>query len=270
MAVVNRTPDSFYDKGATFALDKAVEAVDRAVAAGAEWVDIGGVKFSPDGGDVPGEVELERVLPVVEETVRRHPRTIVSVDTYRVEVARAVLRAGAHVVNDTTGLHDPSLADLVAEHPGAQLIVTHSLAPPRTHLPRPVYADVAGDIAAFLRDRVELALGRGVQPGQIIIDPGHDLNKNTHHTLELTRRLREIAEVGYPLLAAVSNKDFVGESLDRPQGRRLAGSLAAAVFSALEGARILRMHNVAESVDAARMVETIMGWRAPAFTRHNM
>lgn len=270
MAVVNRTPDSFYDKGATYALDAAVAAVDAAAAAGADWVDIGGVKFSPDGGEVPGDVELARVLPVVEATVARHPHLVVSVDTFRADVAEACLAAGAHVVNDTTGLHDPALADLVAAHPHTQLIVTHSLARPRTHYPKPQYADVAGEIAAFLRSRVEVALSRGVRPEQIVIDPGHDLNKNTFHTLELTRRLPEIAAVGYPMLAAVSNKDFVGETLNRPQGERLSGSLAAAVTSVLLGARIVRMHNVRESVDAVHMTEAILGWRRPAYTVHNM
>jgi dihydropteroate synthase len=268
MAVVNRTPDSFYDRGATFALDKAVAAVARAVDEGADWVDIGGVKFSPDDGDVPADVELDRVLPVIRAAVDLG--TVVSVDTFRAEVAQAALEAGAHIVNDTTGLHDLALADLVAARPGTQLIITHSLAPPRTHYPHPSYVDIAGEIAAFLREKVDVALGRGVRPYQIIIDPGHDLNKNTRHTLELTRRLGEIAAVGYPTLAAVSNKDFVGETLDRPQGERLAGSLAAAVVSILNGARIVRMHNVRESVDAVRMTEAIMGWRQPAYTKHNM
>lgn len=270
MAVVNRTPDSFYDQGATFALDKALCAVDQAVAHGADWVDIGGVKFSPDDGEVPAEVELERVLPVVREAARRHPETVISVDTFRAGVAGATLDAGAHVVNDTTGLHDPALADLVAARPHTQLIITHSLAKPRTHFPRPAYTDVVEDVADFLRDRVEVALSRGVRPEQIIIDPGHDLNKNTHHTLELTRRLHEISLIGYPLLAAVSNKDFIGETLDRPPNERLAGSLAAAVFSILQGARIVRMHNVRESVDAVRMTEAVLGWRKPVYTLHNL
>jgi len=269
MAVVNRTPDSFYDKGATFALDRAVEAVDRAVAEGADWVDIGGVKFSPNDGEVPAATELDRVLPVVQAAVR-HKEIAISVDTFRAEVAEAVLEAGAHIVNDTTGLHDPRLADLVGARPHTQLIITHSLAQPRTHFPQPQYADVAGDIAAFLRARVELALERGVRPEQIIIDPGHDLNKNTYHTLELTRRLDEVAALGFPTLAAVSNKDFVGETLDRAQGERLSGSLAAMVVSILRGARIVRMHNVRESVDAVRMTEAILGWREPAYTLHNM
>jgi dihydropteroate synthase len=269
MAVINRTPDSFYDQGATYALDKAVEAVGAAVADGADWVDIGGVKFSPNGGELPADEELARVLPVVAAAAQAHPELVISVDTFRYEVAQASLDAGAQVVNDTTGLHDPRLADLVAAHPGTQLIITHSLAKPRTHYPRPTYADVAGEIAAFLRERVELALERGVRPEQIIIDPGHDLNKNTFHTLELTRRFSEIADIGYPSLAAVSNKDFIGETLDRPRDQRLPGSLAAAVTCVLLGARIVRMHNIRESVDAVRMTEAILGWRQPVYTVHN-
>jgi dihydropteroate synthase len=269
MAVINRTPDSFYDKGATYALDRAVAAVDKAVEEGADWVDIGGVKFSPDGAPVTGAEEADRVLPVVEAAARKHPGTVISVDTFRVEVAEAVIAAGAHVINDTTGLHDPALAELVAAHPHTQLIITHSLARPRMHFPRPSYQDVAGEIAAFLRGRVEVALSLGVRPEQIVIDPGHDLNKNTRHTLELTRRLDEIAAVGYPLLAAVSNKDFVGETLNRPQGERLEGSLAAEVVCILLGARIVRMHNVRAAVDAARLTEAILGWREPAYMVHN-
>lgn len=270
MAVVNRTPDSFFDGGMTFALNRAVTAVGRAVAAGADWVDIGGVKFSPDGGEVPADVELDRVLPVVRTAVRRYPDTVISVDTFRPEVAAATLDAGAHVINDTTGLHDPALAELVAARPGTQLVITHSLAKPRTPYPRPEYTDVVGEVAALLRERVDVALRHGVRPEQIIIDPGHDLNKNTYHTLELTRGMSAIADIGYPMLAAVSNKDFIGEALDRPPNERLAGSLATAVFSILQGARIVRMHNVRESVDAVRMTEAILGWREPIYTMHNM
>ncbi|MBB5867631.1 dihydropteroate synthase [Allocatelliglobosispora scoriae] len=270
MAVINRTPDSFYDQGATYALEKAVEAVDAAVADGADLVDIGGVKFSPNDGELPASEELDRVMPLIEAAMAAHPDLVISVDTFRYEVAHAALEAGASIVNDTTGLHDPRLADLVAQRPRTQLIITHSLAQPRTHYPRPTYADVAGDIAALLRARVEVALARGVRPEQIIIDPGHDLNKNTFHTLELTRRMAEITEIGYPTLAAVSNKDFVGETLDRPRGERLSGSLAAMVACAFLGARIVRMHNVRESVDAIRMTESILGWRPPSYTTHNL
>lgn len=265
MAIVNRTPDSFHDKGRTYALDKAITAVRAAASAGADWIDVGGVPFAP-GPEVSAAEELDRVLPVV--TAARE-LAVVSVDTFRPEVARAVIEAGAGVINDTSGLRDPAMADAVAGT-AAQLVIVHSLAAPRTLWPRPQYADVTAEVAAFLADRVALALSRGVRPDQIIIDPGHDLNKNTNHTLEVTRRLDEIAAIGYPMLAAVSNKDFIGETLDAAQPDRLAGTLAAVVFCVLRGARIVRVHDVRATVDAVRMTEAMLGWRAPAYTRHNM
>jgi dihydropteroate synthase len=265
MAIVNRTPDSFHDRGRTFALEKAVDAVRAAAEAGADWIDIGGVPFAP-GPDVSAEEELRRVLPVVEAA---RDLTVVSVDTYRPEVAREVIKAGAGVINDTSGLRDPAMADAVAGT-DASLVITHSLAAPRTLHPSPQYGDVTAEVGDFLRRRVELALSRGVRPEQIIIDPGHDLNKNTYHSLELTRRLREIAEIGYPTLAALSNKDFIGETLDRPQQERLVGTVAAVVFCVLQGARIVRVHDVRAAVDAVRMTEAMLGLRGPAYARHNM
>ena len=271
MAIVNRTPDSFHDRGRTFALEKATEAVRAAAAAGADWIDIGGVPFAP-GPEVSVAEELDRVLPVVEAA---RPLAVVSVDTFRPAVAREVIRAGAGVVNDTSGLRDPALADAVAGT-AASLVITHSLAPPRTPYPSPRYDDVTAEVAAFLRQRVELALSRGVRPEQIIIDPGPDLNKNTLHTLELIRRLDELVAIGYPLLAAVSNKDFIGETLDAAQDRdngrrdRLIGTVAATVFAIVRGARIVRVHDVPAAVAAVRMTEAMLGLRPPAYTRHNI
>ncbi|OII14774.1 dihydropteroate synthase [Curtobacterium sp. MCBA15_008] len=267
MAIVNRTPDSFHDRGATFALDRAVEAAVRAAEQGADWVDIGGVKFAP-GPELPAADEVDRVVPVVRQLAQQSDVTI-SVDTFRPEVAAAAIEAGASVVNDTTGLSDPRMAAVVAES-DATIVITHSLAEPRRPLATPPrYADVAGEVVAFLRERVDRALAAGIPDARIIVDPGHDLHKDTVQTLELTRRLPEVVALGYPVLAAVSNKDFVGESLGRPRGERLAGSLAVATVSAMLGARIVRMHDVAESVDAMRMVEATLGWRAPVEARHN-
>ncbi|WIB67649.1 dihydropteroate synthase [Curtobacterium sp. MCBD17_035] len=267
MAIVNRTPDSFHDRGATFALDRAVAAAVAAADEGADWVDVGGVKFAP-GPEVPADEEADRVVPVVRALVQASD-VVVSVDTFRPEVAAAAIAAGASVVNDTTGLSDPRMADVVADS-DATVVITHSLAAPRQEHPTPRYDDVVGDVVAFLRRRVDLALERGVPESRIIVDPGHDLNKTTVHSLELTRRLAEVAALGFPTLAAVSNKDFVGESLGRPRGERLAGSLAAATMSAMLGARILRMHDVRPAVDAARMVEAVLGWRAPVDPVHNL
>ncbi|WP_243855098.1 dihydropteroate synthase [Diaminobutyricimonas sp. TR449] len=267
MAIVNRTPDSFYDRGRTFALDRAVEAALAAVGDGADWVDIGGVKFAP-GAPVPVEVEAERVLPVV-RAVHEASDVVISVDTFHTAVARQAIVAGASVINDTTGLSDPELAHVVADS-DATLVIAHSLARPRTAYPRPEYADVAAEVSGFLRSRVELAVALGVPEERIVVDPGHDLNKNTRHSLELSRRLGEICALGLPTLVALSNKDFIGETLGRPIGERLAGSLAAAVACVLQGARIVRVHEVAPTVDAMRMVEGILGWREPALLRHNM
>jgi dihydropteroate synthase len=267
MAIINRTPDSFYDRGSTFALERAVAAALAAVDDGADWVDIGGVKFAP-GEPVPVEVEAERVLPVV-RAVHAASDVVISVDTFHTAVARQAIAAGAAVVNDTTGLSDPDLARVVADS-DATLVIAHSLARPRTVYPRPEYADVAAEVAAFLRARVELAVSLGVPEERIVIDPGHDLNKNTLHSLELSRRLGEVAEIGLPVLVALSNKDFIGETLDRSLRDRLAGSLAAAVACVLHGARIVRVHDVAPTADAMRMVEAILGWRQPVLLRHNM
>ena len=265
MAIVNRTPDSFHDRGRTFALEQATEAVRAAADAGADWIDIGGVPFAP-GPEVTTAEELDRVLPVVDAA---QGLAVVSVDTFRPEVAREVIKAGAGVINDTSGLRDVGMADAVVDT-GASLVITHSLAPPRTFYPSPQYGDVTSEVAAFLRERVDLALSRGVRPDQIIIDPGHDLNKNTYHSLELTRRLNEIAAIGYPVLAALSNKDFIGETLDAAQPDRLVGTVAAVVFAIVQGARIVRVHAVAAAVDAVRMTEAILGLRPPAHARHNI
>ncbi len=265
MAIVNRTPDSFYDRGATFELDTAVQAGVRAFEHGADLLDVGGVKFAP-GPPLSVEDEADRVVPFVRELASHGP---VSVDTFHPEVARRAIAAGAAVVNDTTGLHDPAMADVVADS-DALLVIAHSVAKPRTRLVGPMYENVVTDVREFLESRVDLALAHGVRPEQIIVDPGHDLNKNTLHSLEITRKLEEFATMGYPLLVALSNKDFIGESLRRERSERLPGSLSSAVWCATQGARIVRVHNVPETVDAIHMFEAIQGWRLPAYLRHNM
>ncbi|UQN28118.1 dihydropteroate synthase [Brachybacterium kimchii] len=268
MAVVNRTPDSFYDKGRTFVLDQAVESAVRAVERGADWVDIGGVPFGR-GPAVSVEEEIERVVPVIERLTAAHPQVIVSVDTNRAAVARAALEAGAAVINDTSGLTDPEMARVVADG-GAHVILCHSAGRPREEKPAAHYEDVVDEVRDALLDQVARAEAAGIPRERIIVDPGHDLDKNTLHSLEITRRLEELAQIGLPLLVAVSNKDFIGESIDRPQGERLAGSLAAMTVCILKGARIVRMHDVAETVDAVRMTEAILGLRDPVRLEHNM
>ena len=268
MGIVNRTPDSFFDEGRTYDLDQAVTAALAADLAGAGWVDIGGVPFSPDAQMVSEAEEIDRVVPVV-AAVAGASDIVISVDTFRPEVAARSLAAGASVINDTTGLQDRDLAAVVAARQ-ASVVITHSKAQPRQHFRRPQYDDIAAEIKNFLIDRVQRAVDAGVPENKIIVDPGHDLNKNTQHSLELTRRLTEIADIGLPLLAAVSNKDFVGEATGSSKADRLAPTIAAATACALSGARILRMHDVAQAVAAAQMIEAILGFRSPAFLQHNV
>ncbi len=224
--------------------------------------------FSPDAVPVSEAEEIDRLLPVVEQVVGASD-VVISVDTTRAAVAAAALTAGAAVINDTSGLHDPDLGRVVADS-AATLVITHSLAAPGEHWPAPAYRDVVVEVRDRLRARIEHAVARGVPEDRIIVDPGHDLNKNTRHSLELTRRLDEIAALGLPLLAAVSNKDFIGEATGLPKAERGPASIAAASVCALQGARILRMHDVSAAVQAATMVENVLALREPAWLRHNL
>jgi dihydropteroate synthase len=267
MAILNHPPDSFYDRGANFGLGAALAAGERALAEGTDWLDVGGVKAGP-GPPVPEAEELERVVPLV-EALRERTDAVISVDTFRPGVARRALAAGADVVNDPSGLRDPLLAEVAAEA-GAGLVVMHTGGPPRTRPHRPAYADVVAEVRAFLADRTALARRRGVAADRLIVDPGHDFHKNTFHSLELTRRLGELADLGHPLLVALSNKDFVGETLDLPIDQRLEGSLAATALSVAAGANIVRVHQVQATVRVVRMTEAILGHRPPAVARRGL
>jgi dihydropteroate synthase len=219
------------------------------------------------GPAVGVQEEIDRVAPVV-EGIRARSDVIVSVDTNRADVARAAIAAGAHVINDTSGLGDEAMAGVVAAS-AAHLVITHSVGPPRAEKPPARYDDVVAEVTLFLRERVARAEAAGIPRDRLLADPGHDLDKNTLHTLELTRRFEEFGVLGLPLLAAVSNKDFVGESIDAPQGQRLEGSLAAMVVCILKGARVVRMHDIPQAVAAVRMTEAILGLRDPVRLEHN-
>ncbi|TRV73570.1 dihydropteroate synthase [Streptomyces sp. 130] len=269
MAIVNRTPDSFYDRGATFQDEPALARVERAVADGAAIIDIGGVKAGP-GEEVTAEEEARRTVGFVAEVRRRHPDVVISVDTWRHEVGQAVCEAGADLLNDAWGGVDPKLAEVAARY-GAGLVCTHAGgAEPRTRPHRVGYEDVMADILRVTGGLAERAVSLGVRRDGIMIDPGHDFGKNTRHSLEATRRLGEMAETGWPVLVSLSNKDFVGETLDRPVKERLLGTLATTAVSAWLGARVYRVHEVAETRDVLDMVASIAGWRRPAVARRGL
>jgi dihydropteroate synthase len=263
MAIVNRTPDSFYDRGATWAEDKAFERVAHVVGQGAEIVDIGGIKAAP-GAFIDEAEERARVVHFVARVRAAYPSLVISVDTWRASVGAAVCEAGADVLNDAWGGADPELVDVAATYDAA-IICTHTGGvTPRTRPFRIEYDDV---VAAAIADTVayaERAVAAGVDPRSAVIDPAHDFGKNTFHSLELTRRLGEMVATGWPVLVSLSNKDFVGETLDLPVGERLTGTLAATAVCALAGARIYRVHEVVETRQVVDMVNTIAGRRPPA------
>ncbi|MER7764685.1 dihydropteroate synthase [Streptomyces sp. NPDC097619] len=269
MAIVNRTPDSFYDQGATFRDEPALDRVEQAVAEGAAIIDIGGVKAGP-GEHVDAAEEARRTVGFVAEVRRRHPDVVISVDTWRHEVGEAVCEAGADLLNDAWGGVDPKLAEVAARH-GVGLVCTHAGgAEPRTRPHRTTYEDVMADILRVTVGLAERAVALGVRRDAVLIDPGHDFGKNTRHSLEATRRLGEMAETGWPVLVSLSNKDFVGETLDRPVKERLLGTLATTAVSAWLGARVYRVHEVAETRQVLDMVASIQGHRPPAVARRGL
>jgi dihydropteroate synthase len=256
MAVINRTPDSFYDQGTTYDLGAALAAAGRAVADGADILDIGGVRAGP-GEDVSVAEEIHRVVGLVAAVRAEHPAIVISVDTWRAEVGRAVAGAGADLLNDAWGGADPRLAEVAAAH-GLGLVCSHAggLAP-RTRPHRPAYADVVAEVRAYVTAQADRAVAVGVRPDGIVIDPAHDFGKNTWHSLELTRRTADLVATGWPVLVAVSNKDFVGETLDLPVQDRAEGTLAVLAVSAWEGARLFRVHDVRAARDALAAVAAL-------------
>jgi dihydropteroate synthase len=269
MAIINRTPDSFYDKGATFDDAPAMDAVARAIDDGADLVDIGGVKAGP-GDDVDPQEEVRRVVPFVAAVRAAHPDVVISVDTWRAEVARACLAEGADVVNDAWGAPDPGIFEAAASGNGA-IVCTHAGGvTPRTRPHRIAYDDVVADVIDTVVGLAEKAVAAGVARESVLIDPGHDFGKNSWHSLEVTRRLTELVDTGWPVLVSLSNKDFVGEALDRAVPDRLVGTLATTSISAWLGARVFRAHNVRETRDTLDMVATIRGDRLPSYARRGL
>lgn len=253
MGIVNANPDSFSDPGVR-ALDELVADALAQVAAGADIIDVGGESGVTHTAPVSAEEETGRVLPLVERLVAEG--VTVSVDTWKPEVADSVLAAGASLINDVSGLRDPAIADACARH-DAGLVVMHTRAEPKVKS-FPGYDDVIEDIRAFLTERIELARSRGVADGKIVIDPGPDFAKTPEETVEVLRRLHELADLEYPMLLALSRKDFVGALTGRRPADRLGGTLGA--IAAVAGERdILRVHDVAVVADFLRVREALAG-----------
>ncbi|EUA91911.1 dihydropteroate synthase [Mycobacterium ulcerans str. Harvey] len=269
MAIVNRTPDSFYDKGATFSDAAARDAVHRAVAEGADVIDVGGVKAGP-GQDVDPDTEIGRLVPFVEWLRDAYPEQVISVDTWRSEVARRACAAGADLINDTWAGVDPAIVEVAAEF-GAGLVCAHTGgARPRTRPFRVSYGTttrgVVDDVIREVTAAASRAVAAGVARDRVLIDPAHDFGKNTWHGLLLLRHVADLVKTGWPVLMALSNKDFVGETLGVDLTERLEGTLAATALAAAAGARMFRVHEIAATRRVLEMVASIQGTRPPTRT----
>jgi dihydropteroate synthase len=261
MGIVNATPDSFSDGGRYLDCDAAVAHALHLVEEGADLLDIGGESTRPGATPVPLAEELARVLPVVQAMAARTTVPL-SIDTYKAEVARQCLAAGAHIINDVTALRgDPEMAAVVRDY-GAGVILMHMQGEPATMQNNPTYTDVVAEVAAFLEARLHAAAEMGIGPERVALDPGIGFGKGRDHNVRLLAELGELERLGRPVCLGVSRKGFLGKLLDRPLERRLAGSLAAACFClAHDSAQILRVHDVAETRDALIVFEVLRGRR---------
>jgi dihydropteroate synthase len=258
MGILNRTPDSFYDKGLTYDLDALCKRAEQLVADGADLLDVGGVKAGP-GPEVTEHEELDRVVGAIAILADRFDVPI-SVDTWRASVAKESYGAGAVLGNDISGFGDPDYLGAAAAA-GAGVVATHIRLAPRVPDPEPVYDDLVADVCSFLGDRVTRALEAGIAPSRIVIDAGLDLGKTAEQSLVLLRESEALASLGYPLLLSASNKTFLGKILDLEIDERRDASLAAAALGIARGCRIVRVHDVAGTVRVRDVVSSILGSR---------
>ena len=256
MGIVNANPDSFSDSVRLDTLDRQVEHALGLVAAGADVIDVGGESGVTYTGVTAAEVEIARVVPLVERLVAAG--VLVSVDTWKPEVAGAAVDAGAAILNDVSGLADPRIADVAAAS-GAALVVMHTRAQPKREHFADYGGDVVADVEAFLRERMAVAVERGVAPEQLLVDPGPDFAKTPQESAEVLRALPRLRALGRPILLPVSRKYVIGAITGRPPGERLAGTLAALLHGVAAGAAVVRVHDVAATVDAIAVWRVLEG-----------
>jgi dihydropteroate synthase len=255
MGILNRTPDSFYDRGATWDFDAFVRRAEQLVTDGADLLDVGGVKAGP-GPEVNENEELERVVPAVEALHARFAAPL-SVDTWRASVLDAACTAGAVVGNDISGFDDPDYLRVAAKH-DATVVATHIRLRPRVPDPDPHYDDLVADVAAFLQERARRAEAVGLAPEQIVLDAGLDLGKSPAQSAVLLRESAQHAALGYPLLLSASNKRFIGELLGREIDDRRPESLAAVAYGVMQGCRVVRVHDVLGTARVCRTIEALL------------
>jgi dihydropteroate synthase len=258
LAIINRTPDSFYDAGRYLDDDAAMSAVARAVADGADAVDIGGVKAGP-GPEVSAAEELGRVVSFIAAIRERHPDLVISVDTWRASVADAACDAGADLINDAWAGHDPEVAAVAAAHRAGYLCAHTGGHPPRTDPHRVRYQDVVSDMVGDLCRQAEAAIAAGVREDGLLIDAAQDFGKNTYHSLQVTGQVGALVDTGWPVLLAVSNKKFIAETLalSGPKSERLTGTIATTAVAVWEGVRMVRAHDVPQTRQVLDMIAAL-------------
>lgn len=253
MGILNRTPDSFYDAGAYWGFDAFLAKAEQLVADGADFLDVGGVKAGP-GDEVSLDEELERVIPAI-EALRARFDVPLSVDTWKAEVLRRAIAAGASIGNDISGFADPDYL-AVAAAGGASVVATHIRLQPRVPDPEPIYDDLIADVRHFLADRAQRAVDAGIPPSRVIVDAGLDLGKTPAMSLELLHRSEDLVGLGYTVLLSASNKRFLFELLEASRYEIASGTDAAHVIGVAKGCRILRAHDVRST----RRVADLMAW----------
>lgn len=256
MGVLNVTPDSFYDGGSHLDPRRAVAHALALIEEGADIIDVGGESSRPGAESVSTDEEMRRVEPVI-RTLREETHAILSVDTTKAAVARVAMEAGAHIINDISALrHDPAMPETAAAYE-AGVVLMHMQGTPRTMQEHPVYEEVVREVADFLEARVDAAVASGIPKERIALDPGIGFGKRPDHNWSLLAGLPTLAARGYPLLVGLSRKRFLGALCDREADERLPASLAAMTAAVLRGAAIIRVHDVKESCDAARVADRI-------------
>jgi dihydropteroate synthase len=257
MGVVNVTPDSFSDGGRFLDADRAVSHGLALAREGAAFIDVGGESTRPGAEPVGAQEELRRVVPVIEGLVGATD-AVVSVDTSKPEVMRAAAAAGAGLINDVRALREPGALE-AAQESGCAVCLMHMQGEPRTMQAAPAYEDAVGEVRAFLAERAQVCLAAGFSADRLVLDPGFGFGKTLEHNLTLLRHLRELGVDGLPLVVGLSRKSMVGKLTGRPEGERVLGSVVLAVMAVLAGARIVRAHDVAATVEALRVVAAVRG-----------
>ena len=257
MGVVNVTPDSFSDGGRFLDADRAVSHGLALAREGAAFIDVGGESTRPGAEPVGAQEELRRVVPVIEGLVGATD-AVISVDTSKPEVMRAAAAAGAGLINDVRALREPGALE-AAQESGCAVCLMHMQGEPRTMQAAPAYEDAVGEVRAFLAERAQVCLAAGFSADRLVLDPGFGFGKTLEHNLTLLRRLRELGVDGLPLVVGLSRKSMVGKLTGRPEGERVLGSVVLAVMAVLAGARIVRAHDVAATVEALRVVAAVRG-----------